>query len=270
MLREKRKEIRKYQLLIFTTASISSTIKILETVDIDGVPSECQIWDIERLFRLCGSETGRQIIEINFKEHSKRGQGIPCIEASGAATDDFKSYLCIIPGTLLADIYDKYGSSLLEGNVRSFSFNESGCEQKNTHHHFYSSQNDSLLTITGYRRRRWTCSLSATSGGLFLVSARDFQIINGGQTTASLSSARYNYKRQSRSWGYFMFQMKLTVIERSLEDDDAATLVQNISRSSNSQNRVSDADFFSTHPFHVQMERCSQRPWSKGHWRIAV
>ena len=82
LLREKRKEIRKYQLLIFTTASISSTIKILETVDIDGVPSECQIWDIERLFQLCGSDMGRQIIEINFKEYenSLQRKGIPCLE----------------------------------------------------------------------------------------------------------------------------------------------------------------------------------------------
>ena len=58
--------------------------------------------------------------------------------------------------------------------------------------------------------------------------------------------------------------MKLTVIERSLEDEGATALIQNISRSSNSQNKVSDADFFSTHPFHIQMERCSQRLGARG------
>ena len=118
LLCEKRKEIRKYQLLIFTTAHISSSIKILETGDIDGVPAEGQIWDIDRLFQLCGSDTGRQIIEIDFKEYTENG--IPCLEASSVATDDFRSYLCIMPGTMLADIYDRHGSSLLEGNVRSF------------------------------------------------------------------------------------------------------------------------------------------------------
>ncbi len=116
LLREKRREIRKYQLLIFTTASISTTITMLESADIDGVPSECQIWDINRLFKVCGSDTGRQTIEINFKEYCDHG--IPCMEANGIETKDFKSYLCIIPGTLLANIYDKYGSGLLEGNVR--------------------------------------------------------------------------------------------------------------------------------------------------------
>ncbi len=260
LLREKRNEIRKYQLLIFTTANISSTIKILESDDIDEVPSECQIWDIERLFQLCGSDSGRHIIEINFKDHSEKG--IPCLEASGTATDDFKSYLCIIPGIMLADIYDKYGSSLLEGNVRSFLSTKVAVNKKirttilQQPERFFAYNNGISATAMDVQ-------FEHIEQGLFLVSARDFQIINGGQTTASLSSARYNYKDKANLEAIFV-QMKLTVIERTLEDDDATTLVQNISRSSNSQNKVSDADFFSTHPFHVQMERCSLRLGARG------
>ncbi len=260
LLREKRKEIRKYQLLILTTANISSTIKVLESDDIDGVPSECQIWDIDRLFQLCGSDTGRHIIEINFKDHSEKG--IPCLEASGIATDDFKSYLCIIPGIMLADIYDKYGSSLLEGNVRSFLSTKVAVNKKirttilQQPERFFAYNNGISATAMDVQ-------FENTEQGLFLVSARDFQIINGGQTTASLSSARYNYKDKANLGAIFV-QMKLTVIERALDEDDATTLVQNISRSSNSQNKVSDADFFSTHPFHVQMERCSLRLGARG------
>lgn len=260
LLREKRKEIRKYQLLILTTANISSTIKILESDDIDGVPLECQIWDIDRLFQLCGSDTGRHIIEINFKDHSEKG--IPCLEASGIATNDFKSYLCIIPGIMLADIYDKYGSSLLEGNVRSFLSTKVAVNKKirttilQQPERFFAYNNGISATAMDVQ-------FENTDQGLFLVSARDFQIINGGQTTASLSSSRYNYKDKA-DLGSIFVQMKLTVIERTLEEDDATTLVQNISRSSNSQNKVSDADFFSTHPFHVQMERCSLRLGARG------
>lgn len=260
LLREKRKEIRKYQLLVFTTANISSTIKILESPEIDGVPSECQIWDVERLFQLCGSEAGRNIIEINFKEYSSKG--IPCLEASGAATDDFDSYLCIIPGTLLADIYDRYGSSLLEGNVRSFLSTKVAVNKKirttilQQPERFFAYNNGISATAMDVQ-------FEQTENGMFLVSAKDFQIINGGQTTASLSSARYNYKDKANLNVIFV-QMKLTVIKGSLEEEASTTLVQNISRSSNSQNKVSDADFFSTHPFHVQMERCSQRLGARG------
>lgn len=256
LLREKRKDIRKYQLLIFTTASISSMITIIESADIDGVPSECQIWDINRLFKVCGSDTGRHIIEIDFKEYSE--YGIPCMEASGTETKDFKSYLCIIPGPLLADIYDKYGSGLLEGNIRSFLSTKVAVNKKiratilQCPERFFAYNNGISATAMDIQ-------IETTSQGQFLVSARDFQIINGGQTTASLSNARF---RDKAVLSTIFVQMKLTVIESTLEGE-ATELVQNISRSSNSQNKVSDADFFSTHPFHVRMERFSQRLYAR-------
>ncbi len=256
LLREKRREIRKYQLLIFTTATISTAITILESSDIDEISSECQIWDINRLFKVCGSDTGRHIIEINFKEHSEHG--IPCLEASGTATKDFKSYLCIIPGSLLADIYDKYGSGLLEGNIRSFLSTKVAVNKKiratilQSPERFFAYNNGISATAMDIQ-------IESTPQGQFLVSARDFQIINGGQTTASLSNARF---RDKVNLCTIFVQMKLTVIERTLKEE-ATELVQNISRSSNSQNKVSDADFFSTHPFHVRMERFSQRLYAR-------
>lgn len=256
LLREKRHIIRKYQLLIFTTSNMSASIKMLESSDIDGVPSECQIWDIERLFKVCASDIGRQIIEIDFKEHSE--YGIPCLEASGTATKDFESYLCIIPGALLADIYDKYGSALLEGNVRSFLSTKVAVNKKirttimQCPERFFAYNNGISATATNIK-------LETTEQRHFIVSARDFQIINGGQTTASLSNARFQSKADLTA---IFVQMKLTVINQGLEDD-VTELMQNISRSSNSQNKVSDADFFSTHPFHVRMEQFSQRLYAR-------
>jgi hypothetical protein len=256
LLREKHKEIRKFQLLIFTTSSISNAIIMLESADINGIISECQIWDINRLFKVCGSDTGRHIIEIDFKEYSD--YGIPCMEASGTVTKDFKSYLCIMPGTLLADIYDKYGSNLLEGNVRSFLSTKVAVNKKirttilQNPERFFAYNNGISATAMDIQ-------VGCNSQGNFLVSAKDFQIINGGQTTASLSNARFRDKADLSS---IFVQMKLTVIEHTLEEE-ATELVQNISRSSNSQNKVSDADFFSTHPFHVRMERFSQRLYAR-------
>lgn len=257
LLLEKRGEIRKYLLLIFTTASLSTSITKLESNDINGSPSECQIWDIERLFKVCGSETGRHIIEINFKEHFN--YGIPCLEASGATTEDFKSYLCIIPGTLLADIYDKYGSSLLEGNVRSFLSTKVAVNKKirttiiNFPKRFFAYNNGISATAMDIK-------IEKNQQGQFLIAAKDFQIINGGQTTASLSNARY---KDQCDISTILVQMKLTVIEQTLNEEEATELVQNISRSSNSQNKVSDADFFSTHPFHVRMEYCSRHLYAR-------
>lgn len=256
LLRTKQKAIRKYQLLIFSTANISTTIINIESADIDGVPSECQIWNIERLFKICGSNAGRNIIELDFKKYSPNG--IPCLEASNATTEDLTSYLCIIPGALLADIYDKYGSSLLEGNIRSFLSTKVAVNKKiratilNCPERFFAYNNGISATAMSIK-------VESTPYGQFIVAAKDFQIINGGQTTASLSNTRYKDKRDLRT---IFVQMKLTVIQRPLEEE-VTELVQNISRSSNSQNKVSDADFFSTHPFHVRMEHCSGRLYAR-------
>ena len=111
-------KIRKYRLLVFTDADMSSAIKTIDIPDFENVPVEGQIWDIDRLFRVCCSEQGRQIIEIDFRDYSS--DGILCLKASTAATNQYRSYLGVIPGAVLADIYDRYGSKLLEGNVRSF------------------------------------------------------------------------------------------------------------------------------------------------------
>lgn len=97
--------------------------------------------------------------------------------------------------------------------------------------------------------------IETTEHGRFLVSARDFQIINGGQTTASLSNTRHKDKADLK--GIYV-QMKLTEIDEK-DVDRSTELIRSISRSSNSQNKVSDADFFATHPFHIRMEQFSRR-----------
>jgi hypothetical protein len=159
---------------------------------------------------------------------------------------------------MLADIYDNYGSSLLEGNVRSFLSTKVAVNKKiratilNCPELFFAYNN-------GISATAMSVEIETIQQRQFIVAAKDFQIINGGQTTASLSNARYKDKRDLST---IFVQMKLTVIERTLEEE-ATELVQNISRSSNSQNKVSDADFFSTHPFHVRMEHCSQRLYAR-------
>ena len=252
LLRLEKERIRKYRLLIFTDAEVSDTLKQLDNLDIGGVPAECQIWDIERLFRVCCSDLGRQNIEINFREYMH--EGIPCLEASSASTAEYNSYLCIIPGKVLADIYDKYGSQLLEGNVRSFLSTKVAVNKK-IRETILKCPTMFFAYNNGVSATAMDVELEHSANGTHIVSARDFQIINGGQTTASLSNTRHKDKADLK--GIYV-QMKLTEIDKS-DMDRSTELVRNISRSSNSQNKVTDADFFSTHPFHVRMEQHSRR-----------
>lgn len=251
MLRSTRDKIRKYRLFIFTDADMSSAIKTIDIEDCNGIPVEGQIWDIERLFRVCCSEQGRQVIEIDFTEYCE--DGIPCLEASSAVTDQYSSYLGVIPGKVLADIYDKYGSKLLEGNVRSFLSTKVAVNKKiratilNSPEMFFAFNNGISATAMDVQ-------IETTNQGKFIKFARDFQIINGGQTTASISNARYKDKALLDN---IYVQMKLTAIDETTQEE-SDELIRNISRSSNSQNKVSDADFFASHPFHRRMEQISR------------
>jgi len=252
MLRANRNKIRKYRFFIFTDAELSGTVKTIESTDLEGIPVECQVWDIERIFRICSSETGRQAIQIDFLEYTE--QGIPCLEANCNEALEYKSYLCIIPGEALADIYDTYGSQLLEGNVRSFLSTKVAVNKK-IRETILRNPTMFFAFNNGVSATAMNVEVEDTMNGKFIVKADDFQIINGGQTTASLSNTRHRDKKDLD--GIFV-QMKLTEIGE-MEDSKSTDLIRNISRSSNSQNKVSDADFFSTHPFHVRMEQFSRR-----------
>lgn len=249
-----KKEITKYKLYILTNAKRSATLKHFDDLSIDGVPAECILWDLERIYNLVAVNI-KAPIEIDFKDYTF--EGIPSLEASAAFTDDYKSYLCVIPGEVLADIYDTFGSRLLEGNVRSFLTAKRAVNKKiratilNEPSRFFAYNNGIAATAMDL-------TFEKRNNGLFLVGAKDFQIINGGQTTASLSNTRFRDKADLED---VYVQMKVTQIGK-MDRDAADELVHQISRSSNSQNKVSEADFFATSPFHIEMEKISRRIWA--------
>ena len=239
-------------MILITDGFMSNRISEIESKSLDNIPVECQIWDIDRIYRVCFSDLGRQDIEIDFKAYTN-GKGISCLEASSTNNEDYRSYLCIIPGSVLADVYDTYGSQLLEGNVRSFLSTKVAVNKKIRETILRIPQNFFAYN-NGVSATAMDLQFETTSEGKFITYARDFQIINGGQTTASLSNARH---KDAADLGQIYVQMKLTEVDNNA--DKSSELIRNISRSSNSQNKVSDADFFATHPFHIRMEQISRR-----------
>ncbi len=241
--------IRKYSFILLTDKIASERIETLPFGEIQGTQVEYNIWDMNRFYRVIESESGRDEIWIEFGEYLK--EGIPCLEASTAKTEEYRSFLCVIPGNVIADIYDKYGSRLLEGNVRSFLSTKRAVNKKiretilSQPMRFFAYNNGISATAT-------EVVLEKRDVGMSLVSVKGLQIVNGGQTTASLSNTRYKDKSSLEN---IFVQMKLTEVDPVL----ASSIIPDISRSSNSQNKVSEADFFSNHPFHIQIEKMSRR-----------
>ena len=142
----------------------------------------------------------------------------------------------MIPAEVIAQIYDRFGSRLLEGNVRSFLSTKVKVNKGirntiiNEPEMFFAYNNGISATATDAEFRK-------TEHGLQLISANDLQIVNGGQTTASLLMAKIKDKADLAN---VYVQMKLSVVSPTTAD----SVIPLIARYANSQNQISDADFF--------------------------
>ena len=122
ILTQNQNDINVIRIYVFTNGKLSERINELKQEDFKGIPVETQAFDIARIYSFLMPNEQEATIEIDFSEICKNGNGIPCLETPevNSCGYKYKSYLGIIPGSVLADIYEKYGSRLLEGNVRSF------------------------------------------------------------------------------------------------------------------------------------------------------
>lgn len=249
-LLQRKTSIVRFKLYIVTDAAMSERIKELPEEGIAGIPCDFHIWDISRFHRAAASPVGDGDLEIDF---SVFDGGVPCLNASVRA-DDYQAYLCVLPANVLADAYDRYGSRLLEGNVRTFlsnkvKVNKSIRQTILTRPAMFFAYNNGIACTAS------AVEIEASGGQLLLKKAVGLQIVNGGQSTASLSMARRLDKADLA--GIFV-QMKLSVVP----PENSIDIVPAISRCANSQNKVSDADFFSNHEFHRRMEGFSRRIWA--------
>lgn len=207
------------------------------------------VWDAARLYRLATSGKKFEPIEINFPEEF--GENIPCLSLADP-NSDYKGYLAVIPGEVLAGIYEKYGPRLLERNVRSF-LQARGNVNKGIRktileepHRFFAYNNGVSATAD---------DIEFGKDGLSISKIRNLQIVNGGQTTASLY---YTAKKDKANLQGIFVQAKISVIP----EDQLEHIVPLISRFANSQNKVNDADFYANDPFHVEIEGLSRTVWA--------
>jgi hypothetical protein len=210
------------------------------------------IWDLERLHRLSQSKYNREPIEIDFKE--TLGVTIPCLEMP-SKNDLYECYLAIISGNTLAALYKNYGTRLLESNVRAFlqqtgKVNRGIRDTIREHPEMFLPYNNGLATTA------INVKTEEVNGQKFITSVKDFQIVNGGQTTASLF---HTFKKFKSDLSEVFVQMKLTVIKNEEKKNE---MVPNISRYANSQNKVSELDLSSNNAFLIKLEELSRTTYA--------
>lgn len=253
--------VQKYKIYLLTDRIANKNLTELKNLSVNGLPVECHIWDIVRLYELARSANGKEEIVINFKDLGLNG--IPCLPAS--ETDDYHAYLCNIPGIVLATLYNQYGGKLLEGNVRSF-LQVRGKVNKGIRATILNEPDMFFAYNNGIAATAYDIKTETVQGIPYITEITSLQIVNGGQTTASLATALLKDKKDHSEENILRINvpMKLSIVT----PEKADKLIANIARYANSQNKVSDADLWSNHPFHIRMEDFSRRilaPATGGH-----
>ncbi len=248
---DRKEGIRQVNLLLLSERTLSDRIQALPEGQSGGIPVSYHIWDISRLQRQRSSRGRKEPLDLDFLEMF--GTGISCLPAH-LGSEAYQSYLVVMPATILAGLYEKFGARLLEQNVRCF-LQARGNVNKgiratilNEPHMFFAYNNG--ITATAQE-----VETGMSEAGPQIMRINDLQIVNGGQTTASLF---HTQRKDKASLDGIFVQMKLAVID----SQESETVVPKISEYANTQNKVNAADFFSNHPFHIRMEDFSRRIWA--------
>ena len=224
-----------------------------EETDLRGILINYHLRDLTYLYRLNTSKLKRIPIEIDFE--TQFGGGVPCIKIP-TDNDDYESYLAVISGNTLSSIYQNYGSRLLEQNVRSFlqftgKINKGIRETLMKNPHMFLAFNNGIAATA-----QEVEIIHLPDKGTVIKSVKDLQIVNGGQTTASIF---HTQRKDKADLDKVFVQMKLSVIKNV---DELGSIVSRISQYANTQNKVSESDLSSNRPFHIEMEKLSRNIWS--------
>lgn len=243
--------IEEVNLFFLSERQISSSFKEIKREDFEGINIKYHLWDISRLEKLRASNLSREALEIDFVKNYQ--SPLDCLHAHLGDTA-LPSYLVICPGDILADLYNDYGARLLEQNVRSFLQAKGGVNKgiRNTILHepeyFFSYNNGITATASDIE-------IIYKEGRSCISRIVDLQIVNGGQTTASLAKAKIKDKADLSK---IFVQMKLTIVS----DSQSEKIIPKISEYANTQNKVNVSDLSANHPYHIKIEELSRKLWA--------
>lgn len=245
---DRRDSIQRLNLFLVSERRLSNRVQSLDIASLAERPTTTHVWDISRLHALRLSKGEREPLEIDFLELF--GKGLPCLKAS-LSCDSLRSYLVVIPGRYLADLYERFGARLLEQNVRAFLQNR-GNVNKGIRATIVKEPSMFFAYNNGITATASDAQIDETPHGLSIAKLRDLQIVNGGQTTASL----FHTRRNDKAWlSEVLVQMKLSIVS----PEEGERIVPRIAEYANTQNKVNAADLFSNSPFHIRMEEISRR-----------
>ena len=241
------------QARLFVLTDAVARVEKIENETIEDTELTFHVWDLTRTFRADVTGGRHEPVHVDFP--GLRDEPVRGILVS-PPDSGYRCFLAVLPGDLLVDIYARYGPRLLERNVRSFlqlkgkvnqGIRKTILEEPQM---FLAFNNGLSITASGLTLREHG------DGTADLLEARDFQIVNGGQTTGSIYRAARKDKAEVK---VLQVPIKITEI---LDDGDVDDIAPRISQSANTQNKINMADFTSNHPYHRKLQELSRQIWA--------
>lgn len=257
LIERRASKIRRLDVYLLT----NQVYKINELIEIEvnGVPeTSFQVWDVERLQQLVNEMQGVETLHVDCK--ADLGESFEMMMVPGSAeTEEFDCYVGYIPGPLLAKAYKKFGQRLIERNVRSFlqargKVNKGIRDTLRTHPEMFVAYNNGISTTAEAVK---LTPVAFGSNVYRIDSLTGWQIVNGGQTTASLYHAWEDQTDLSRVF----VQAKLTVL-KTQDEQSNAVLTSRISEYANTQNKIAFSDLGANQNIHVELEKHSRSVWA--------
>jgi len=239
--------------LILLTNRLAPGVKLSPTHELEGCDFAPVVFDLDHFASLI-SPGQRDSIRIDFADN-----GLPdglFMLKNQWSNPVYDTYIGMMPGESLAQIYNQYGARLLEQNVRSF-LQARGKVNRGIRETLLRSPEMFLAYNNGLCATASAVEFGSQEGSVVLVrTIHDFQIVNGGQTTASIASALVKSKADLTC---VVVPLKLSVLRDKAQ---VAQFVSSVARYANSQNKVSEADLAANDAFHVHVEQLSRTVWT--------
>ena len=241
------------QVRVYVLTDKVAKAKSFKAREIAGKSVRLEVMDTERLFRHVSEGKPRDELIVNFKEIC--GAPLPCIFVPGG-DEDYGYALAAIPAVALQILYAKFDSRLLEANVRSFlSVKGKGVNAgiQNTLRRDpgrFMAYNNGIVVVADQ-----IALVKTEDGGMGISLIQGLQIVNGGQTTASIFFTKRKFPETDLS--RVRVPAKI-IIMKAQDPAQEETLISDISRFANSQNSVKQSDLSANKPYHVAIEKLSR------------
>jgi len=247
-----RKKFDRVNFFLFTNNRLAVRREKQRKAQVHGVPAAYEVWDIERFRRMRESGAGYEALNVDLR--SQPSGGLACVRLD-AKDEGYRTCVAIFPGPLLCDLYDEHGSRLLELNVRSYlqakgKINQGILETLRNDPADFMAYNNGITVVA-----EKIVFARLKNGHEGIVELQGMQIVNGGQTTASIHRSA---KEFGADLSKVYVQGKIVTVDPARFNE----VVPLISRYANSQNKVTDPDLQANHRFHVGLERVAKREWT--------